>query len=134
VKSERDKFLRALSYLHGIEEANDLETTIVYPTKGSDLVIIGDKFWQSSVWTISLYSFLLRYLAYNEDNYLNQIGSKNWTKLTMGLKEIKKATSDPTGWDTQNIDQIHNGSGFVSLFREGFQGNNKYREAFNALS
>jgi len=120
-----------LSYLLKIEAKNKLEPTIIVdlePTEDTTpkIVLIGDSKWMANVATISLYSYLIRRLSYedpepnkikegNEKEYEDKLG-KNYKTLLNNISKIAIPVINNTGWNETNISCAHNSSGFVALF------------------
>jgi len=112
-----------LSYLTNIELKNKFNTSFILGVK-EGLIIIGDSRWMSNVATISIYSYLLRTLSYNnptkiktgnEADYKKRIGD-NYQLLLDNIYKIAIPVQNGTGWENDSIHCAHNSSGFVSLF------------------
>lgn len=133
-KNECTRFLENTGVLAKIETENDLPPSKYYlHENGSCVVVIGDKFWQSAIWTISLYTYLLRSLGYNGEifgtkfkgeigwggGYLSLFSKETWEKLLSNLKEIRGEETNLSGWtDGYEVYRSHNSSGFVTLFED----------------
>lgn len=115
-----------LPILNEIEKQNGFEPTTMIPFKGG-VFIEGDKKWQSYVWTISLYSFLIKVLSYgdldslpetsNEAYYKRQVKTFDFLIKNVGWIQGKPSPT-VTGWDLEDPYIVHDDSGFVSLFGE----------------
>lgn len=138
-----DNFFNNLDKLWEIERNNGIPLTIVERVSDTEVLVFGDKLWQSKVWAISLYSFLLKCLTYpngaegKELSYVRQFKEDTWKKLLASLKTLLTVKSGVTGWSNEEkIDtlKLHHYSGFVSIFAQGPGKDNEYRKVFDALS
>lgn len=120
------KFLSNYTKLHEIEEKNGFELTKVIAVDDEHIVVIGDKWWQQSIFGISLYTYLLKVFSIpSKKDIWESLGKraiveasyyKNTKHILFDVFNIlhKLDLSDPTGNNYTEIRQIHNYSGFVS--------------------
>lgn len=135
-------FLNNFDIVHRIEERHKLPKTRIYSVKDNKnkYILEASKFWQKSVFNVSLYTFLLKCMCYeyinlanwfaeikprnnNEGRYASQV-SKIWDFYIKNLKQINRGAFNATGNETllepMQISQCHNYCGFVSMrFFEG---------------
>lgn len=149
-RKSAEAFLAHVPYLHAIEASNDLELSRVVPVEDLVIFIEGSKFWQSSSVLVSLYTFLLRIMAYDvgdsddvakgvfeknpdtiDGQYLTKIGLATFSKVLINLKAL--AFDSFHGWE--NTDKMHNYSGIVTYFTANhnglgatFQDNKNYKQ------
>lgn len=120
-------------WLHDIEAKNGLELTTIYPVNTTHLYVCGDKFWTTTIFNISLYSFLIKLLATktealpdtNESSYIKQVGNR-LDFILNNLQQIKQNTEGVSGWyDEANRSWsiLHNSSGFCSLIKPCYRDN-----------
>lgn len=124
---EIQNILKNLDYLTNIEVKNKFTPTVVLYAE-PDIILLGDPKWISNVATISLYSYLIRRLAYinpkpgkitsgNELDYEQRLG-ENYQILLDNISKIAIPVINSTGWSDTSPSCVHNSSGFVSLFRQ----------------
>lgn len=129
----RDAFLANYEHIvHVVEKENKITLTKITPTS-DELVFAteGSKFWQKTVWLISLYSFLLKSSCYpyknvvewrkeivekgvTESSYMMRV-QKNWDVLVSNLKKIVGRKTSYCGLDNPKIHTVHNSCGFVAV-------------------
>lgn len=120
------KCLSNYTKLHEIEEKNGFELTKVIAVDDEHIVVIGDKWWQQSVFGISLYTYLLKVFSIpskksiwkrlDTSDIVEARYYKNTKHILFDVFSIlhKLDLSDPTGNNFTDITRIHNYSGFVS--------------------
>lgn len=129
----RDAFLANYEHIvHVVEKANKIPLTKLTPTD-DELVFAteGSKFWQKTVWLISLYSFLLKSSCYpyknvvewrkeivekgvTESSYMMRV-QKHWDVLVGNLKKILGRKTNYCGLSDPEIHTVHNSCGFVAV-------------------
>lgn len=127
-KKELDTTLENWGILTTIEDLNDIprSTVTAYSQDGRDFLIIeGDNFWQSTMWLISLYTYIIRCLctkqfatASSEANYMRMMG-KNWDILTQNIRKVADNSLLLSGWPNEKdlgTLETHNRCGFLTLF------------------
>jgi hypothetical protein len=146
--AELSRFYEGITILLDIEKENGLKPTQSHQVSENALLLIGDAFWQSKVWLISLYTHLIRCASSSrtldslfkevdyrpEENYMQAVGKTKWNKLTKNLRKWESISTHPSGWNklADNISSLHNSSGFRSLFASRLIGNS-FSEAFHAV-
>jgi len=135
---DRKAFEKNISILNDIEKNAGLSLTTIEKVDPTVYYLCGDPFWRKTNYLNSLYTFLLRALAYefkdqanwieelskqetNEGGYIRSVGVP---RVKYILKNIAKAPilSDPTGLvknkKVENTSTLHNYTGWVSTFRK----------------
>ena len=134
--------------LHVYEYGNGTALTEVIKTNRPTVLLVkADAFWQSRMFLISFYTYLIKVCSYkyiyagnwkgeirgkgtNEANYYNRT-ERFWDKIFFQLKEIASVSSSPSGWnklESMSPHAVHDQSGFVSLasFSMMYKGLNVY--------
>jgi len=101
------------------EHLSKVEPSIIIETNIPNTVIIeADKAWQSEVWKLSLFTFYLKLISYQDLNNIKQPELSYYTTLKKSNKEdfllslINKDNKDKINIE---IGCAHNDSGFISL-------------------
>lgn len=139
--------------LHPYEESIGLRKTVVVRFKDkavNELLVIADKFWQQKIFTISLYSFLIKVCSYKytvstewfkeltartkTETWYIRGKQKEFDQLMLNLNDIAASSALISGWEdeeTKNTGTIHNSSGFSTLFmNHQYSANNKFTQKF----
>lgn len=127
IKTPNDKeynsILNNIGVLNSLEKEYGIkQTKILLTQEKNTLVLEGDKLWQSNVWKISLYSFLLKLLCYDlthglvaskysspEDSYAKTLFEKDNLHLLMSNLHMMDEVVH------KEIGMAHNYSGFISV-------------------
>lgn len=80
-----DNILKNLSLLHAFERKAGIFLTKLIKYDKSGIIVEGDIEWHNTLWKVSLYSFLLKTLA-----YLGGIPTGDFNQETVYYKEFKK--------------------------------------------
>lgn len=118
--SSCENFLKNIDFLHQKEKLANVSETVVYSTQEKDTYVVEfDKAWMEGAWKISLYSFFIKLLSYddpanpdvetNEYEYLSAMPTKKEAILLANIKTYK------TKWEGNGISEVHNDSGFKSV-------------------
>lgn len=133
-KVSRDAFLANYEHIVGeVEKLNKIAKTTVETTDDElTLLVKGHKYWQRTIWLISLYSFLLKASCYpyknvvewrqeivakgvTESSYALRL-QKNWDGVISKLKKVSSTFKDVSGYDFKLFNgTVHNSSGFVAI-------------------
>lgn len=145
VKANPKNILANLEILHEIETQNGFELSEILPSsEDCEYVIESDSKWMHSVFTISLFSFIVKCLSYkerfteysipwyqyfigniesNETSYINTFNRYclDFGKLLEIIGKITEIQTTATGWPKE-VDplEIHGNSGFVSSARVAY--------------
>lgn len=115
----KTNFINNLPYLHEKEKKAGVKLSRVFSTQEKDtLVIEGSNYWIRSSWKISLYTFYLKVISYEnvtqlqspENGYMAQLTAEREATLLSKVKKVDEVLADDIG--TQ-----HNYSGFVSAIK-----------------
>lgn len=132
-----EQFIKHIPYLHNIEGANGIAQSMILQVKELVFFVEGTAGWSASSVLVSLYTFILRLMAYDvrdvtdiakgvfeqhgsttDGAYLTRITLLVFDKIILNLKAL---TFDSFhGWPgTQNM---HNFSGIVTYFTQNHNG------------
>jgi len=134
-QKSRDAFEANYKHIvHEVEAKNKLKSTKVFLTTDKlEIVVVADKFWQQSVWLISLYSYLLKASCFPYKNVVQwrdetiargvteSLYAKKtydvWEPLIDKLRKIfyKKDVTGIKATTEPNIHTVHNNTGFVAI-------------------
>ena len=137
VKGTKNNFKNQIHLLNTIEEKNGFAPTCFYEIDQSHRLIVADKIWQSSVFMISLYTYLLKCICYTlkeegnifsgftlhttEGGYYSRINPaihQILPHLQQIANKIKYVTGFPHETELNNISyEIHNNCGFVNVIQ-----------------
>lgn len=126
-----DLFEKNLSVLHSIEKENHLRRTEVTTLSKHEKLIEGSSFWLKSTPLLSLYTFLLKCIAYDlpkSEDWLNFIRAQpsneagyakcipDLSKYLKNLRYIFEKTELLPYKGHENVNELHGMGGFVSVF------------------
>jgi hypothetical protein len=101
------------------EQLSKVEPSIIIETNIPNTIIIeADKAWQSEVWKLSLFTFYLKLISYQDLNSIKQPELKYYTTLKKSNKEdflLSLINKDNKDTINSEIHYAHNDSGFISL-------------------
>lgn len=132
-------FKQNFHILETIEKENGLVQSVWFDVSENEIIIESDSLWLSSIFSNSLYTFLLKCLCYQymDNNWIKALTKENWTgseveyakritepKLTRVLKNLKPLLvplCNPSGWHGSSVseDKVHNNSGFYTILVYG---------------
>lgn len=118
-KDKMNNFIKHFSYLTSREQAHGIPESILLDTdQANTLIIEGVKDWQTSVWKLSLYTFYIKVMAYDDVAKLStpEIDYKVYLTDEMESKFLSKILSDINPIH-EELDYNHNFSGFVSAIK-----------------
>lgn len=147
----RDTFIKNFTMIVNTYEIfNDISYTTYKKLRGALLLTCGG-FWSRNTVAMSFFTYLLKVCCYEwnnpadwvtefKDKYMTSVErsytvNSPITKIMKHLKTIVMSSDSITGWEHENsanISNIHNSSGFYSLFRMR-QNNNWYSSLFFSL-
>jgi len=133
----KNSFLKGIEYLHEIEAKNNIPKTEIVKLKNKLVYVCGDKLWNSNVFLVSLYSYLLKICTLNGDwsslsRWAPELAYKartrdKWEYIINSLQTLAEFTETTTGWKQEptwgNLDMPHNCSGLVTLSQTRCVGN-----------
>lgn len=135
-----DQFKAHLPLLNRVEKSNKLTPTSYKVVTSTELIVEGDSKWMDGVFYISLYSYLLKCMAYRyekEDNWLEELAKKGdiegrylaqlsvprFSKLLQSIKKLPKPAT-PSGWAKDvSESHVHSASGFMSCMTQAYEAN-----------
>jgi|SRR5687768_8127827 len=115
-KGTQENFIKHFSYLTDRERAYNIpESKWFYTDQENTLIVEGDKCWQGCTWKISLYTFYLKVMSYDDVENLQRPELSYKEKLTPEAesKLLADVTSDFNPM-AEHLSTNHNSSGFVS--------------------
>lgn len=116
-KNARDNLFKNISYLHEREDKVGVTRSVVLDTDQTNTLIIeGDTAWQQCVWKLSLYTFYIKLMSYDDPNtpdypeagYKEKLTSDVEKRLLANIKSDFNPLSEDLGTN-------HGCSGFVSI-------------------
>lgn len=136
--------------LHDIEEKNGFQKTKILKVahKKFSYILIADPLWKKSIWSVSLYSFLVKicFLSSDKENWIGEIAKgihtessyiKSFNSVNMlifvnNIGNLLKEKTTLSGYSKENYNLIHNKSGFLNTFNK-YSDENHYRMIFEKL-
>lgn len=118
--NSKDNFLKNISYLHQREKQAGVKLSRVFETQDkSTLIIEGSNCWITSAWKISLYTFYLKVISYEdiskvkdpESVYIKSLSKEREDTL---LSKVRHSRFEHT---PDSISDAHNYMGFLSVIR-----------------
>lgn len=142
-----------LYILNDIEEENKIEKTTLTKIKKNRYLYEGDSFWLSSVFSLNLFTYLIKCMgyAYNKDkkwydhwlngtefSYLRIIKEKLVKLISGNIKEVLSLQNTVDGYykvelDYSGINFLHNACGIVTLCKKEMYFKNRYFEKLGTL-
>lgn len=117
-KEDYDFFVANFHKLHEIEETANTEKSVWYPTAEENTIILeSNTVWQSAMWKISLFTYFLKVISYENEDNLGKPESNYTKKLTTEIKNKLLSKIVPVNYVylADNIGIAHNNSGFISV-------------------
>lgn len=110
-------FLKNIGYLHNREDLAGVSRSVVLETQHDQILVIeGDKAWQGCVWKLSLYTYYIKLMSYDDPNKPLAPENRYKEELTSSIEEVYlnniKSDYNPIAKELQDN---HNSSGFVSV-------------------
>lgn len=114
--AKKNNFIKNFGYLTEREKAYNIPLSILLETdQDNTLIIEGNKEWQTAVWKLSLYTFYMKVMAYDNVENLDSPECDYKEKLTDELEsKFLSNILSPINPIEENLDNNHNFSGFVS--------------------
>lgn len=110
--------------LINVEEKNTLSATKIEYVEDNVVVISFDPFWLKHNVLISFYTFLIKIFSYSKDNHFEncpateQMYVLSVKKLLPKLLDNLSKLDYPVSPFSNNLPEVHNNSGFVSVFKQ----------------
>lgn len=122
-----DNFKRNFSFLTDKEKQYNIPESKLYLSSEKELIIEGDKVWQSNVWKLSIYTFYIKLMGYHNPEQPEQPEHGYWVKYKdLENKFLSNIWLDIDDTHT-DLDMAHNYSGFyTAIYRPQYSKISKY--------